>query len=315
MGRILLSICAVVVAVGLGGSAQPVQPKQHPRPTEQPAKTTEKARQQRAPIMATLAETDGERQGNHQQASDDAGRSEPSPWYDLWAQSLMALWAFFQLVLTGVGIWYIRKTLIETENAVREAAAATLAAGVGAEAAREANVLLRRARADESRAWMCFAHLSKGPLRNCVWVDLDGTRKHITEGWHFAAVWKNFGKGPALAVSVVSYFEVLPRQDAPPPVFDPALSDGWACVAPGVSTSGRVMALDDDQTAAFRRQEVKVIMYSRVRYRDTFSGPDDPDHESECCIEIVHNGGEVEGPNGREEALGVSAVGPQNTAV
>ena len=54
---------------------------------------------------------------------------------DVQAQRDMALWALVmcvlagaQLVIGGLGIWYIRKTLVATEGAVREAGDATIAA-------------------------------------------------------------------------------------------------------------------------------------------------------------------------------------------
>lgn len=128
MGRMILLICAVVVAVFLSGLAQPVQPQQQPAAADQPAKAAEKTSQQRPPIMITLSEANGERQEDQQSTDDQAGQSEPSPWLDLIAQSLMALWALLQLGLTGVGIWYIRRTLVETEKAVGEAAKGTTAA-------------------------------------------------------------------------------------------------------------------------------------------------------------------------------------------
>lgn len=128
MGRVLLLIVGLVVAVGLTGAAQQVQPPQQPASANQPAKAAEKARQQRPPVMITLSEPDRQSERGQKKSHGEAGWSEPSPWYDLWAQSLMALWAFLQLVLTGVGIWYIRKTLVETEKAVNQAVEATGAA-------------------------------------------------------------------------------------------------------------------------------------------------------------------------------------------
>lgn len=190
MGRILLSICAVVVAVGLGGT-QAVQPPQQPASANQASEAAENGRQQRAPVMSALSEPKGQSEDGQQQTEPDAGRSEPSPWYDLWAQSLMALWAFLQLVLTGVGIWYIRKTLVETERAVGEAARATKAAQ---DAVRVSEVSAEK------------------QLRAYMGLDSIGIAMDEGGGRHLAVRWKNFGQTPANAF-LVRLFDATPLPD------------------------------------------------------------------------------------------------------
>ena len=193
MGRIILSICALVVAVGLSGSTQPVQPQQQARAADQPAKATEKARQQRPPVLITLTESEGERQGHQQPTESDAGKAGPSPWYDLWAQSLMALWALFQLVLTGIGIHFINETLKETRKAVADTGKATnamltansIAEGVAAQA-----VLEHEARQREN-------------VPAVLVVDASYTEKS-DRGGEISLTLENVGRQAAIDVYVVS---------------------------------------------------------------------------------------------------------------
>lgn len=119
MGRILLLICALVVAVGLGASAkQPPQTQGYPAQQDAPAS-------QSAPVRAPETEPDRHAGGNQSQTDDKPSPLEQS---DLAAQWTMAGFAGLQLILTFLGLLYIRWTLIETKKAVKEAGDATAAA-------------------------------------------------------------------------------------------------------------------------------------------------------------------------------------------
>lgn len=179
MGRIILSACVVVGAAALGGAAAP----QRIVPSQQPAQAAEKGLQQPPTIIVAQAKPEPKRQGNNRQASGDTRKSEPSPWYDLWAQILMALWAFGQLILTGVGIFYIRKTLTATEAAVEEAQKGSDAAVQMAIASREQFVA-------ERRPWMSQQKLEAvEPMENMELA--------------FRVNFKNVGASPAFDVAVV----------------------------------------------------------------------------------------------------------------
>jgi hypothetical protein len=87
-------------------------------------------------MMITLSQADDTPQGDHQQTDVDAGWADPSPWYDLGAQWLMAMWALGQLILTAWGVVLLRGTLDATREAVDDTSKATeamLAANVIAE--------------------------------------------------------------------------------------------------------------------------------------------------------------------------------------
>ncbi|GEM_PF-3600399 len=179
MGRIILSVCAVAGAAALGGAAEP----QRLAPAQQHAKTAEKGLQQPPTIIAAQAKPEPKRQGNNWKVSGDTRKSEPSPWYDLWAQILMALWAFGQLILTGVGIFYIRKTLTATEAAVEEAQKGSDAAVQMAIASQEQFVA-------ERRPWMSQQKLEAvEPMENMELA--------------FKVNFRNVGASPAFDVAVV----------------------------------------------------------------------------------------------------------------
>jgi hypothetical protein len=135
--------------------------------------------------MVTLSEPNVQGEAD-QQTESDTGRSEPSPWYDLWAQSLMALWAFGQLILTGVGIWYIRKTLLETEAAVK-------LAGKGNDAAQAAVEVTREIGEAQVR---CYVQITK------VAMDYAGLEPVIVFSLH------NSGQSPAANVALAIRYVV-----------------------------------------------------------------------------------------------------------
>ena len=190
MGRILQIICGCVLAATLTGSAQPMQPQQQSAAANQPTKAAEKTRQQRPPVMITLAEPERERQDDHQSADSNAGQSNPSPWYDLWAQGLMAFWAFWQLVLTGAGIYFLRETLKATREAVIDTGEAT-------KAMIAANAIAEEA----SRGWVAISVVKIGP----IWRDTDG-KIHGRISYKM----KNVGSSPVTGgANAVSFFNLF----------------------------------------------------------------------------------------------------------
>lgn len=131
MGRILLSICAVVVAVGLGASqsANPVGEQGR----RQGGSAEGQARPQgQADAAAPSVETSLQSIARHVEASQtgpDAEKSEKRADRDLDAQEAMALWAkwmFFAAALTtvisGAGVFLIWRTLIHTRTAAKAGA-------------------------------------------------------------------------------------------------------------------------------------------------------------------------------------------------
>ena len=107
MGRMILSICAVVVAVGLGASAQKGQEGQQPPQQRQP---TRDQSTQVAPVGTAVAESQPEAREDQEETAREANNIAQR---DLDAQQTMAWLASLQLFLTGIGIWYIRRTLVD----------------------------------------------------------------------------------------------------------------------------------------------------------------------------------------------------------
>lgn len=120
----------------------------------------------------------------------EATREDERAERDLIAQSEMALWAFWMLIVTGVtaavtgiGVYYVRSTLMQAGETNRAAVAA-------AEAANEANRIMRA----ESRPWisidqnvMCDFIYEEGSDRCNIW-------------WQYTLT--NKGKMPAHNISV-----------------------------------------------------------------------------------------------------------------
>ena len=109
---------------------------------------------------------------------------------DLIAQSEMALWAFWMLIVTGVtaavtgiGVYYVRSTLMQAGETNRAAVAA-------AEAANEANRIMR----SESRPWIAIEQNVK-----CDFIYEEGGSK--CEIW-WEMTLTNKGKTPAHNVSI-----------------------------------------------------------------------------------------------------------------
>lgn len=131
MWRVLLAaICGVVLAVGLMGAGK--QPDDPHGTSGRDQRQSQTAAQQDRTVAALAAIARSVEQGR---APDQTEYEKRQSADDVQAQRDMALWAFVmcllaaaQLIIAGVGIWYIRKTLVATERAVAEAGDATEAA-------------------------------------------------------------------------------------------------------------------------------------------------------------------------------------------
>lgn len=285
MGRILLSICAVVVAMVLGGSAQPVHAQQQASAAGQPAKAAQKAREQRLPIFVTLSSADGRGQAYHPKSHDHEKLSGPSPWFDLWAQGLMALWAFLQLILTGIGIWFIRKTLIETETAVVEAGKAT-------KAAQDAVEETRRIGEAQVRAYLHVKPEGEVIVTQPVFTSFGGI------------IVANSGQSPAFNARVEAVFMAedhtrldnshvthgcLSRRETIPAAGEATINFFWDSVGP-------------DVVSAMVAETNQMHLQGHIKWEDVFgktqsipfhlTGASDPDHRMRVAFQRVTHGDE-----------------------
>jgi hypothetical protein len=155
-------------------------------------------------------------------AGDQAPPRKPNPnreeWRDekdLEAQQEMARWAWWMMVasfasvlVTGVGVWFVKHTLDATRAAVKEAEKGTKAAADAVAATREANNLLRDSAAKELRAYIS---VEPGGINQLI-----GRRESMGH-----VVVCNVGKLPARDVSIVARMSpAIERWIDPPPVHD-----------------------------------------------------------------------------------------------
>jgi hypothetical protein len=105
------------------------------------------------------------------------------PIADLWAQSLMAIFAGMQVALTGIGIYFLKRTLDSTDNAVAEAEKAT-------QAAQDAVNVNRLSAEQQLRAYVhpseyAVAHLSAGSRATATIIlkNLGSTPAHNFKSW------------------------------------------------------------------------------------------------------------------------------------
>lgn len=277
MGRMILSICALVVALGLAGSAQPVQPQQQAPAANQPTKATEKTRQQRPPVLITLAEPEGERQSNQQQTDDDPGGSEPSPWYDLWAQGLMALWALGQLVLTGVGIHYLKRTLEVTREAVEDTGQATIAMLAANEIAARAVDVTREAAEKQLRAYVYQDGVEIKPEPGRVAMN---------------AIFKNWGQTPARGAVIECW---LGKGEEPNELVDVEGRSPEFDIPPGGKIAHSFyLTGTPEQIADHQLGRVKTWIHGHLRYTDVAGAA----HVLDFCM-LYDPPAAVFGPHGR----------------
>lgn len=124
MGRILLSICAVVVAVGLGaGQDQPMDARQG---GQQSAQQDQASAAKKMPIAPTAARPGHDLEADQNDA--DARRETERADADLKAQKEMARWALgmfiasaFSVVIGAVGVGLIYTTFQQTHRAATSA--------------------------------------------------------------------------------------------------------------------------------------------------------------------------------------------------
>lgn len=196
MGRILLSICAVVVAVGLAG-AQRGQPEgqnarrqtgsaesqSSPR-RESPASSpsVEESLQRIACTMEAEQTSAASKQAD-EQASRDLRAQEDMAW---WAQ--MMFWAAAAgVILSGFGVFLIWRTLLYTRTAANHSATLIVEAKATTKAAERA----AEAAVADQRPWIRVAVTGSGPVSWTPEGAIEGLLNFTLS---------NEGKAPALQV-------------------------------------------------------------------------------------------------------------------
>ncbi len=175
----------------------------------------------------------------------------------------MALFAGGQLALTAVGIWYIRKTLVETEKAVKEAASATGAAQAAVEVTREAAEKQMRAHVllEDTVAGGCYGY----PPKEAAFIFKIANR----------------GQSPAWITGISTQTLIGSIPDTPPSV--PPRPYRMIVVAPGSVTTS--LGEDLEFPEGFTWDET-VYVFGSVQYRDVYA-----DRETTFLFKLILHGG------------------------
>lgn len=244
---------AVGTALLLSVSVSEAVAQQVPHaPVQQPdGDQTDRSSNDRPSVSAA----DGQAKGHGQQNERKPSASRDwLPIADIWAQGLMALAALGQIVLTIIGIVFIRRTLIATEAAVAEARGAT-------EAANQAVTVTRLSAESQLRAYLSVDQIYVADL-------VEG---QVLEAWFSL---HNRGQTPAKRVVVrecaIRAIGVDPKEAKIS--FQPARS--LYDLGPGqhttVSNPLTMHVLTKDQIADIKRGGAKFILAVYISYEDVF---------------------------------------------
>jgi hypothetical protein len=219
------------------------------------------------------------------QASQEQARGEE----DLRAQQkaanaalLSTITSFLALFVTGAGVWFVKRTLEATLEAVKDTRKATAAV-------QEANEIAREGMEKQSRAYV----YPDGPFPA---IRQDHTNQNVE--WGFKVNWNNSGNTPALSESMLIWVEVV---DGVLPVdfqFDRAVDDHVSAVfGPNMALSSVYAWVSADDIQKFVAGEKTLYLWGWVKYRDVF--PNTPERQTRFCYRLSVNGDptKVDGPD------------------
>lgn len=190
------------------------------------------------------------------EASEETARSEQ----DLSAQQraassalVAAIVSFVTLIVTGIGVWFVKQTLDATLKAVEDTSAATVEM-------QKANVIAER---NARRQMRPYLFVSK------AWFKVDSK----SEPTAFVEV-KNFGQTPAIDKQswIHTWVECYPLHD-PLPVPPVDFQMGRTVVGPGATsewTHPRGQPLNEISLAEIEAGRAAFYVYGKVVYRDIF---------------------------------------------
>lgn len=178
---------------------------------------------------------------------------------DLQAQWDMSRWAFWSafaasigVLITGVGVFYVRQTLEATRAAVEEAREGTKAANAAVQVTRD---------------------MAARELRAYVGIEITGLEfqrgANNAIGCKVRYTLRNFGQTPAYNVRVDSDFRLAPApllEDFAPPIKN--AMDFNAALNPGETSGGTI---EKGQSLDGRKAGDKLYIFAVVRYRDIFA--------------------------------------------
>jgi hypothetical protein len=222
---------------------------------------------------------------------------------DLEAQWQMAQWAAISaiaaligLVITGVGIIFVRQTLDATRAAV-------------AESARAAEATHKAVQGD--RAWMSLAGLLALPVG-----DKDRIEDRI--GFLFQVTWKNTGRSPAIDCEILCGLSIVDGKAGPEaPLFDHSSMGKRAFahvpVGPGIESKSTTPPVNFATLRELFDNKKRIVIYSRVQYFDVFSSQM---RHTEATFDVIDQRpfSALREVPFRSETFFYSSTGRQNTA-
>ncbi len=223
---------------------------------------------------------------------------------DIDAQQAMAVWALTMVIVsavttivTGIGVWFVKRTLDATLVAVDETGKATLAMD------RQIN-LAEKAHALENRAWLFFDSWDVIPKRDGP----NGQPIMLSIQTRF----RNSGKTPAFNTRIfVEIYQASPQGNPVPNFPIPDLNDGKSIVGPGVTIHGYELTLSGVDMTNFLNDATDFFVFCNCVYSDTFA-KDYGSRTLQMCFKVKFRGIKVD-PSGSEiYDCAFEPTGPQN---
>ena len=199
-----------------------------------------------------------------------------------------ALIGFFTLVAAALAAGYAKQAAKETER--------------GAVAAVET--------LKSARAWILFDTVFHGGITNSA-DNRSGQSKFIKDGIHIAVQWINSGQSPALNVEALIDYKLIGLDGVIPTFIPTWKSDGNGTIGMNNKFLTDDLFIDDETTKQFRSGNIKIIVYSAVRYTDVFSPSEQ--RLSQSCLSFLHYGGQsIDAQGVATEKINIAPVGKQN---
>lgn len=210
------------------------------------------------------------------QASQEQARGEE----DLRAQQkaansalLSTIISFLALIVTGAGVWFVKRTLEATLEAVEDTGKATVAM-------QEANEIARDGMEKQLRAYVHPESFRYVPQP-------DHTNQNF--GWGFAIHWKNSGITPAQFASMLIWVEVVDGALPEDFQFDRTADDHVPVVfGPNMPVTSAYACVSADDIKKFFAAEKALYLWGWVKYRDVF--PASPERQTRFCYRLSVNG-------------------------
>jgi hypothetical protein len=176
---------------------------------------------------------------------------------------LSAIIAFATLILSGVGVWYVKRTLEATLEAVEDTSKATAAMQEANDIARKNTAISEGERFDRLRAYVHadrakFAELEDGNLPSIFEID-----------------WRNYGATPALKTVCIACVRVIePNGSIGEAISDvPPLEKAYGrAVVQGRHTTAWTLPIHHQTFMNAVQGRQRIIVLSRVEYEDTIVG-------------------------------------------